>query len=244
MNGSGIKHICFDKDGTIIDVHGYWAHICGMRAERLGAKYGLSSEHIEVILTGMGIDSRSMKILKSGPVGYGSRHDVIQGAYQALKSIGVGCDVESIDAAFKSIDAYQQETDDYRISILPGVEHAFSELTEMGIKLTIYSGDRSFNSRWIMEKLGLGGMISAYAGGDTVEKPKPDPEGFMAVCGIVGHHADESAYVGDTISDMHMAVNAGCFGIGVLSGLGDEFTLGEAASVVLPGLDHIKPLAS
>ena len=36
-----IKHLCFDKDGVLIDVHAYWNYTCRLRTNYLINKFNL-----------------------------------------------------------------------------------------------------------------------------------------------------------------------------------------------------------
>lgn len=238
----GIRHICFDKDGTLTDVHCYWAHICGLRADLLAAKHGLGASKRNLLLDAMGIDLSSGRIKPGGPVGYKPRKTIVEGLSRLMDGMGIPVPAEGIDEAFREIDKRQQETGDYRIELLPSVREVLARLKASGAVLSIYTSDRKENGERILQSLGLRELFAAVVGGGCVKKAKPDPEGFLTACERVGVEPSSSAYVGDTVEDMQMAV-AGSAGarIGVLTGLGTKDELGRLTPHVHDSLEGMCP---
>jgi|TARA_Y100000310_G_scaffold79494_1_gene76170 HAD superfamily hydrolase (TIGR01549 family) len=204
-----IKHICFDKDGIIIDVHSYWHYNCQLRAEHLINNLQLDPSLIGQLLWAMGIDAKSGQIKEEGPVGYHPRDIVINSAVEFLADLNEKVTFSDISTMFMEVDSIQQAKDDYNIQLLKGVNSFLQWLEEKKILTSIYTSDRRLNAEKILDKVGLGDFFDTVVGGDDVTKGKPDPEGFLAACNEVHVHPDHSAYVGDTISDMVMGKNGG-----------------------------------
>lgn len=236
-----LKHICFDKDGTITDVHVYWSDIINKRAYRLLDYYGLDSVHLKTLAYAMGIDLGKKRIIPQGPVGYKPRNFVIDAAHRVLRTIGVDAKAEEINEIFMSVDREMQEKNNYHIKLLESVYEAFQTSKDLGLKISIYTSDRTKNALYIMEKLKLDGYIDTIVGGDEIEKPKPDAEGFKKACERVGVPVARSIYVGDTLDDMVMADSCGSLGgVGVATGLcSREQLLGQARFV----FDNLKDLS-
>ena len=87
MVNNAIKHLCFDKDGIIIDVHAYWHYNCQLRAKYLIDYLNLEPSLEGQLLWAMGIDSKSGKIRKDGPVGYHPRDIVINNTVEFLTNL-------------------------------------------------------------------------------------------------------------------------------------------------------------
>lgn len=234
-----IKHVCFDKDGTLIDVHAYWAHTCALRARRIARAFGLAPTDECGLLEAMGIDAATTRIKLGGPVGYSARPIVIDAVRRQLEQIGIPTAADKLAVMFQEVDEEQQRANDYRIEALPGVREAFRSLSSAGIIISIYSSDRVRNTERVLAQLGLEREIREIVGGDSIVQPKPDPEGFLQACRRLDIPAAASAYVGDTTGDLEMS-RAGKAGraIGVATGL-DTF---EALAAVSPysyhGLDE------
>ena len=133
-----IRHVSFDKDGVLTDVHRYWAHTCRLRAERMIAEFGLAPSARALLLSGMGIDPDTMLIQSGGPVGYAPRSQVIAGARQALAELGTAASSEQLSDLFSAVDLHQQQERDYSISMLPDVKETLSALRKSGLKLSVY----------------------------------------------------------------------------------------------------------
>ncbi len=224
-----IRHVCFDKDGTLTDVHSYWAHTCSIRARTLCRRFGIPASTEGGLLDCMGIAGD--KIKPGGPVGYKPRA-VIVAATAAL----LGKSPEEITAVFAEVDALQQRTDDYRVDALAGAREALALLKAKGLKLSVYTSDRAENARKALAAAGMSEYLDVVVGGDGVKEPKPHPEGFELACRSVGVAASESAYVGDTLDDLKMAAAAGALPVGVGTGLCTLSQLREAGSASIEDL--------
>lgn len=216
----GVQHFCFDKDGTLTDVHSYWAHTSCLRADSLCRRLGLPASRSEAVLDAMGVETKHGRLKPSGPTGYQPRAVVLQCTLTFLASIGVSTDLKELDAIFAEVDTYQQRTEDYRIQVLPGVEEALSHLKEDGRILSIYSSDRLENIQRILTLTGLSPFFDVLVGGGCVSRVKPDPEGFQMACLRTGVPIHASGYVGDTADDLLMGTQAGArVVVGIASGL-------------------------
>lgn len=66
-----------------------------------------------------------------------------------------------------------------------------------------------------------------------VERMKPDPYAFHYAAGLMGVSVERSIYVGDTISDIRFARNAGAIPVAVESGMGSKVHLEKEYSQVM-----------
>lgn len=230
----GAAHVCFDKDGTLTDVHAYWAHTCRLRAERLAARHPGAS--LDGILAAMGIDPKTGRILPGGPVGLKPRPDVVRAAARAA---GPGDEAEA-DSVFREVDAWQQANGSYRVVELAGAARALDALAARGLVLSVYSSDRRENTERVIASLGWSGRFKAVVGGGCVRAAKPSPEGFHEACRRVGASPSASVYVGDTVEDLVMAEAGGAAaGVGVASGLASRRELARRTELVFGGLDEL-----
>lgn len=214
------RHVCFDKDGTLIDVHTYWNHTCRIRTAVILETYGLAPSTEESLLEAMGIEAKSGRILPGGPVGYHPRTTIISALREALTGLGRTPPAEELNRLFQDVDERQQASDDYKTDLLPGVVGLLENLRQTNCSLTVFSSDRKINTERTLERLGIRTYFQAVIGGDSVRIPKPDPEGFRIACGLVAAQASQSVYVGDTVSDLEMGIAGGAGAVvGVSTGL-------------------------
>ncbi len=85
--------------------------------------------------------------------------------------------------------------------------------------------------------------FDAVIGGDMVSHMKPHPAPAQMALRRLEMSPDDAVVVGDTSHDMHMAVAAGCLGIGVTWGAHEASQLREAgASVVVDTMASLRTL--
>ncbi len=216
----GIRHVCCDKDGTLIDVHRYWSHTSRLRAERLRERFGFPPEADGSLLDAMGIDEATQTIKPGGPVGYAPRPVIIEAVRRWFAGRSAVAGAEEIAEMFRQVDQHQQATGDYRIEVLPGAAAFLRSLRERGITVSVYTSDRREHGLQMLKQTSLAPYVAEVVGGGCVTRPKPDPEGFLVACKRVRISPAESAYVGDTVDDLAMGRSGGAKRVfGVATGL-------------------------
>jgi phosphoglycolate phosphatase-like HAD superfamily hydrolase len=210
---SDVQHVCFDKDGTLIDVHASWVPITRRRAQKIIQAYSLSEDVLKDACRIMGVDVKTKRILSGGPVGYKPRAAILVAVESWLKVQKVSTSMEQLAEIFRAVDVDVQNAGDFNASALPGVIESIKRLSTAGLKISIYTSDRHKNTDMVLSHLGIGHLIDAIIAGDDVQNPKPDPEGFHKACARVGVESKGSVYVGDTVDDMIMARHSGALGV-------------------------------
>jgi beta-phosphoglucomutase len=121
--------------------------------------------------------------------------------------------------------------------VFPGALELLDELRRSGIKIAI--GSASKNARTVIEKLGIGNLVDAIADGNSVERPKPAPDVFLAAAKQLGLAPAHCVVVEDATVGIAAAIAAGMWAIGI--GPSDSEALLQAdrvgaANIVLPNL--------
>jgi phosphoglycolate phosphatase-like HAD superfamily hydrolase len=240
-----IQHISFDKDGTLINIHMYWARVIDERAEALCDAWRLEPEVAEHLKRAMGLDTSHRRLLKTGPVGNKPRSFVIDAVCRRLSDFGVGATVKAVADVFVQIDHRIQSEGGYPVEPYPGVHEVFSKLKVRGYKISVVSSDHHNNILNNLQALRINGYVDAVVGGDDVKNGKPDPEGFIRACESVGEEPARSVYVGDSIDDMLMASRV-CpgGGVGVLTGMSDREDLSRYTETILDGVHALEGFPS
>ena len=234
-----IKHLCFDKDGVLIDVHAYWRHTTEIRANFLKKEYKLSSYQNIKLIENMGIDTRLGKIKQNGPIGYKPRKSIIDTVRKTLESFSLEISFQQLEQHLLTIDKYQQDKNDFNIKILDGVLDFLNDNTNRYI-FTLFTSDREKNARLTLKKFGIDKYFKEVLGGDSVERSKPNPEGILKICSKLKISTKRTAYISDTIGDLEMAQSANLpFKIGVLTGLGNREELAENGNVICENLTEL-----
>lgn len=239
---SPIRHLVFDKDGTLTDVHFYWGRVIRARAEALKAELRAPDVPATVLMAAMGIVGEPPRIREGGPVGYAPRASVVAAAAGALDEAGVACTAEQVNEIFAAVDATTLARIPEWTRTLDGVKPALGRLRDAGRTLSMLTSDRTPLARAAIQVVGLHEMFDIVIGGDQLTHQKPHPEGLLRILDELDADPSESAYVGDTMGDMETARAAGTRAIGVLTGLASRAELATVADDVidtfgaLPGL--------
>ncbi len=118
-------------------------------------------------------------------------------------------------------------------TLLPGVAGALRRLAEAGIALGIVTGGYRANVGPQLERHGVAELLPVRVYGDDLPYSKPHPELLMTALReleCAGAPA-ETAYVGDALDDVRMALAAGVRPVGITTMLGTEAELRAAGAV-------------
>lgn len=233
--------VVFDKDGTLIDVHTYWANMIRFRAEAIVARLGLGLVERNGIMDAMGVDIGTGGIKPEGPVGLKKREVVLRAGVEYLISGGHADATALFEDVFHDVDESSLGRLDEIIRPLNGLDGLIGNLHDGGCRIALATTDRSYRAAAVMEYLGLNEKLSFIAGADMVEKPKPDPEIIHLICQRLGVPPGKSVMVGDAASDVNAGLRAGCLAsIGVASGLTPKAMLEELTPHVVPDISAIE----
>ena len=133
---------------------------------------------------------------------------------------GIGMTAESIylDAGCSATDAkrlhdeyipYSAETMRERTELYPGVVEGLCALHAKGILLAVLSLKASDQIWRPLERAGVEVYIDSVIGPDEVAAHKPEPDGIFYLSEKTGIALDDILYVGDSVTDMKTAINAG-----------------------------------
>lgn len=203
------KGVIFDLDGTIADT---------------GADL---SNAINLMLGSFGFEKKSREeILKH--INFGARAFVNGCLPEEIKR---NADYDDfLDGAFKRYINFYAEHCFEETYIYGGIPELAEYLYEHKIKMCVLS-----NKQDDMTKKIVGGLLNEsyfveILGGSEKFPHKPKPDSALYLAGKMGFSPCEILYVGDSDVDMHTAVNAGMFPLGVTWGYRPEGLLIEAGA--------------
>lgn len=112
--------------------------------------------------------------------------------------------------------------------LFPGVSAGLSALRAHGVELAVATSKPTRSAEALLDVMGIRDLVGPVIGQDMVRRGKPHPEMVLRAAGGLGVAAWQTAYVGDTVGDMRMAVTARMEPVAVTYGVG---TFGELAAV-------------
>ena len=189
------KAIIFDLDGTLMDT-----------IKDLGAA-------VNAALEAHGFPGHTLEEY-SGMVGHGVRNLV----HRALPE-GVSTQIE--DACFDAFMEYYTGHLDVYTRPYPGMVELLEELDAAGVRLAVASNKFQSGAEYLVRKYFHNVHFVAILGNAPGLPLKPDPAIVTTVLQACEGNYDSIALVGDSLTDMRTAENAGICGIAVNWGYRD-----------------------
>jgi HAD superfamily hydrolase (TIGR01509 family) len=118
---------------------------------------------------------------------------------------------------------------DESVLLYPGIAPMLSRLRSAGVRLGICTASRGESFR-PLEQAGLMDCFEQIITARDITRRKPDPEGLLLCMERMGVAPEDTAYIGDTVTDMQASHAAGLYTIGVLTGAADSSQLSGAGA--------------
>ncbi len=117
-----------------------------------------------------------------------------------------------------------------RTRALPGASALLEALPPLGLRAAVVTSNGASVVRAILRRLALAAGIDVVIGRSEVARLKPDPEGLVAACRLLGVPLAAAAYVGDSKADVTAARAAGMTAWAVTTGHGTASDLRTAGA--------------
>ena len=105
-------------------------------------------------------------------------------------------------------------------TVYPAVVETLTHLRSLGCRLGVCTNKPIGPTRAVLAALGLGSLIEAVVGGDSLPQRKPAPEPLLAVVRALDGTPDDAVLIGDSAVDLACAEAAGVPAIIIPSGYG------------------------
>ena len=239
----GCDAVLFDKDGTLVDIHHYWASMIRLRAALLAQRWVGEAEvdaTAEHLVDAMGVDPVTGRMKPEGPVGVRPRSVIVKVAAEVIRAVGGEVGEADVEESFAEVDRRTALDLSPLVRVLPGVEELLDRLHARGVGAAVVTTDLAERARQALGAVGLLDRFDVVVGGDDVPRTKPAPDLALAALDALGVAARSAVVVGDHPVDVGMAVAAGCGGaVGVLTGLADEAAFAGEPCATVPDLTHL-----
>ena len=120
---------------------------------------------------------------------------------------------------------YNKAHHDEYVTLFDGAKEVLQELKQKGYALGVMSNKKRDVVEMGLSYTGIGQYFDAVLGGDEIDRPKPDPQGILRVCGELRHDHDDVIYVGDSPTDIEAAKNMAAFSVAFVSDASREEAL-------------------
>ena len=113
------------------------------------------------------------------------------------------------------------------VTLFPGTDGIMAELKENGYELAIFSNSVKATIERDLMEVDIG-RFSMVLSEEDVKRKKPSGEGITTIMKALGMSRKRTFYIGDAVSDVQAAKDAGCISIAVLWGMGTRTQLERA----------------
>jgi phosphoglycolate phosphatase len=210
--------IVFDKDGTLIDINALWSGRTQRWVEAISTSTGLTEKTRQDLYAILGYLPTRGHVHPESPLAVASLEILYTLAagvicktgtpwHQARQQV-ISCAQDTILAAFNPAD----------IRPKGDVAGLMRQLVRAQVHIAVVTSDDRRMTESTLEFLGVKDMVNLTICGDEPVPNKPSPEALWQISTQLGIDVKRIMMVGDTISDMQFAKNAGAaFRIGVVS---------------------------
>jgi phosphoglycolate phosphatase len=233
--------VIFDKDGTLIDIDAFWAPRIQKWSDSIRNSlslkddfkkdafellgYSLSQNHVRFESPLAVASLEMLKVLMSGIISrYGIPWNEALALAERTAEITIMADPTPNEIIPKG-------------EIVQTMKHLVNANAH---NVVITSDDRRLTEK-TLSHLGITNLISATICGDDPIPNKPDPTAAWTISEQLGISTNRMMMVGDSLSDMQFAANAGiAFRIGVASTPENKSLLAPYADVVVESIDDFR----
>jgi phosphoglycolate phosphatase len=231
--------VILDKDGTMVDFDHMWGQFALEWAAELAGPLGLPQLESS-LLDILGYDSQRKSTRPGTPLVSGSAEQLQSIAATILVQAGIPWSeaVEMTRRTFARVALHSPPGE--RIRSFGDLGALLAGLQSAGVRVAVVTTDDRRPTSLVLEKLGVSEYVDTMVCGDDGIAWKPAADMLVAACTRLEIAPVRAVVVGDTVADMVMAERGGAgLKVAVLSGVGDERLLRQAADVVLSSIADV-----
>jgi phosphoglycolate phosphatase len=242
--------VIFDKDGTLIDFAGLWAHYVLNAVEALMASIEEMGESVTSGIHSGAVRADLYEIMGYDPAAdhFDSQSPVVTAPLPVLHTLAAGvlyrhgwgwldADLQ-VQRTFGPVMSAPLPREMVRATVpLPPLFHA---LVAAGVEIAVITSDDRGPTLATLEWLDVLDQVAFIACADDSYHFKPAPEAIWAACKATGVPLERTVMVGDSTTDMLMGQRAGVgLRVAVLTGAMESAVLAPLADLVLNSIGEI-----
>lgn len=228
--------IIFDKDGTLIDFDAFWVSVSIKALEQILTSFNKREVPLCELLESFGVHNGITDI--DSVLCKGTYEQLGQIVYDILHQYG--CDASCNEVTTAVTKAFNENSDAGEVKpTCPELVEVLKSLKTQGKKLAVVTTDNEYITRKCLKKLGIEGLFDKIYTDDGKTPTKPDPYCINDFCAITGIKPENTVMVGDTLTDVSFAKNAGITSIAIAKNERNRGILEPYADIVLSDLSKL-----
>ena len=204
--------IIFDKDGTLLDFDAFWISVTEKALKNVFQTLSIDDCHLSQIMEALGVHNGITDM--DGALCKGTYKEIGHIVYDILSLSG--CPASRDAVADMVVNSYNHSVDAGRI--LPTcsqLKEVLTALKAQGKILAVVTTDNPIITEKCLNALGIYSLFDNIYTDDGNMPTKPDPYCAHTLCDRFGLDHQHVVMVGDTLTDMRFAKNAGITAIGL-----------------------------
>ena len=201
-----VDGIIFDKDGTLMSFDAFWVSLSVKALEDVLGKLGMEPGLVDEILEAFGVHDGVTDI--NGVLCKGTYAEMGEIVYEILFAHGCDADREDVVRAVEEAYSRNAAAGDVKPTC-PDLAEALAELKARGLRLAVVTTDNEPITRHCLAGLGVLQYFDVIFTDDGHTPTKPDPFCAGEFCRLYGLDQERVVMVGDTMTDVRFAKNAG-----------------------------------
>lgn len=185
-----VELIVFDKDGCLVDLESAWAPRAASWIESIRDRSGL--EVARATAAAIEFDAESERIVPGGILAAGTMAALRGAMFSVLGKYEWTAD---------EVDALLVRGPSPSVTPIGDVAGAIARLVEAGVKIAVLTSDDRATTEHELRVLGIASEVSMVVCGNDGFPAKPDPAGYLYICGemqiYMWRNADRSRSDGD-----------------------------------------------
>ena len=235
--------VVFDKDGTLIDFHTLWGPRVKRAIDAICASLGWDQSLTNMLTTALGYDPQTAQVVSQGPLATApiSELEIVVATILFQHQMSWEHAKYLASEHFGPVmSALPQPTE---INPLGDVHTAIARLKSSGVQVAIATSDDRAPTEAALRELNLTQTVDLILCADDPGTPsKPDPQVLHYISQQLVVGIDRTVMVGDTVSDLEMARQAGvALTVGITGGADKTVELESHADVLLSSVGGLDP---
>lgn len=231
------KAIVFDKDGTLIDFDAYWVKVAGNAVSETLKVCGCTDVSVEEILARYGVCEGVTSI--EGILCKGTYAQMGQILCDVLREHGYGTDPDEMIKLVTDMHVKHMDAGDV-IAACPDLPGVMKRLKNRGFLLAVVTTDNREITMKCLAELGIVELLDVVYTDDGKLPTKPHPACVDDLCRRFDLERESVLVVGDTLTDVAFAQNAGVGIIGVGKRSENRALLQKHIGIVLPDVSYLE----
>jgi len=237
--------IIFDKDGTLIDFDLFWGPRTEKWVDAMAASLQLGDDFKNEVYELIGYSRLKNQVRFESPLAVASMDILYSLAGGVICQYGVPWFQARILAEDCANSTMSTELEMGEITPKGDLVGVMQQLTDAKISLALVTNDNRQMTEDTLAYLGISDFVGALVCGDDPIPNKPAPDGIWAITKQLSIPADRIMMIGDSLSDMQFADNAGAaFRIGITSDPEAAARLADRADAVITSVDELSVLTN